>query len=376
MKLEKKEKYIVALSGGPDSIFLLNYLLQKKITNLIACHVNYNFRKDSLNDQIICENICKLNNIKLETLNIISNYKNLTFNFESWAREKRYNFFQEISYKYNINKVLVAHNLNDHVETFLMQKQKKSLVNYYGIEEKIFFDNLLIIRPILKIKKKSILKYLSDKKIKYAIDSTNTDLNFLRNKIRSNLKNNQLKKFILIIKKENKKLKKIKKSIQKKINKGFLQLNDFVENEEYNLRLLFNFFEFKKVGSFFYKTKKAIIKEILKQIMSKKSFIKIQLDFFVIIKDYNFIYIFEKNKLNIFEKTLVSTEKKMKFNINLNRNFDIIITNDWEKWQSKVFYGSKKLSDYYKKNKISYIQRYKNILIFSKTNKIVLNKLN
>lgn len=131
--INKFEKYLIAVSGGPDSVFLLcNVIKIIDPNNLVVCHVNYNFRSDSNIDQKIVSDLCKKFNLKLELLNIQKNYDLLKENFESWAREKRYDFFNKIAKKYNIYNLLVAHNLNDLIETYLLQLQRNNLVDYYG----------------------------------------------------------------------------------------------------------------------------------------------------------------------------------------------------------------------------------------------------
>lgn len=135
LNIDSTKKYLVAVSGGSDSIFLLNNILKKiDKKNIIVCHVNYNFRVDSNIDQKIVQDFCLEHNLKLEILNVNQNYLELKTNFESWARTLRYDFFNEIANKYNIFNLLVAHNLNDLIETYLLQKQRNNQVNYYGLK--------------------------------------------------------------------------------------------------------------------------------------------------------------------------------------------------------------------------------------------------
>ena len=80
--------------------------------------------------------------------------------------------------------LLVAHQEDDLIETYLMQKQRKNLVNYFGIKEISYFTDVEIIRPLLKYRKKELLIYCRMFGVPYAIDKTNLEDHFLRNQLR------------------------------------------------------------------------------------------------------------------------------------------------------------------------------------------------
>ncbi|SYV96653.1 tRNA(Ile)-lysidine synthase, partial [Mycoplasma putrefaciens] len=85
LSIDITKKYLVAVSGGADSIFMLDQLI--KIIdnkNIVVCHVNYNYRSDSNFDQQLVTDFCKQNNLQLEVLNVKQNYSELKNNFESW----------------------------------------------------------------------------------------------------------------------------------------------------------------------------------------------------------------------------------------------------------------------------------------------------
>ncbi|NQZ65598.1 MAG: tRNA lysidine(34) synthetase TilS [Mycoplasmatales bacterium] len=173
---------LLAVSGGPDSMFLLNWYKKKKI---VVAHVNYNKRKDSKNDENIVKNFCKKNNIKLETLVV---NEESSGNFQAWAREIRYSFFKKIYDKYNCDELLMGHHKDDFLETAIMQQQSGRFPRYFGIKKRNFINEMNIYRPFLFLYWKSeILKSLSGDGISYAIDSTNSKPIFERNKIRIEL---------------------------------------------------------------------------------------------------------------------------------------------------------------------------------------------
>jgi len=175
------KKFLIGCSGGPDSVCLLFMFneLKKKITiDLRIAHVNYNLRgKDSLLDMKLVEKYAMMLNIPIHIKNI-SHEKG---NIQQWARNERYNFFNQIKKEYNLDYIALAHNLEDQTETMLI-----NLIRGTGpqgiIGMKIKEKD--IIRPLLNISRNNILKFLQDNKIEYRIDKTNNQTKYTRNKIR------------------------------------------------------------------------------------------------------------------------------------------------------------------------------------------------
>ena len=178
-----KNKYLAAVSGGPDSMALLS---QFKNDIIGVCHVNYHYRDTSDYDQSIVEKYCKKYNIKLYVLNINSSVYSTgkVKNFENWARIQRYTFFLKTANKTGIKQMLMGHNADDFVEYYFMQKSKKSKPLFYGIKKENYYHDLKIVRPLINIRKKELENYCKKNNIEYAIDITNDDPKYLRNKIR------------------------------------------------------------------------------------------------------------------------------------------------------------------------------------------------
>ncbi|TNK96322.1 tRNA lysidine(34) synthetase TilS, partial [Mycoplasmopsis pullorum] len=110
MKQENNQVILLAISGGPDSIFLLNKYINHN--NIVVAHVNYNQRFNSDIDQKIVEEMCKKHNIPYEILSLKKDdYQG--GNFQNWAREQRYNFFKQVYDKYQCNVLFVAHHIDD-----------------------------------------------------------------------------------------------------------------------------------------------------------------------------------------------------------------------------------------------------------------------
>ncbi|AHB35860.1 tRNA lysidine(34) synthetase TilS [Spiroplasma apis] len=384
MRKFQNKKFLIGLSGGPDSVYLLNKIKNKiPKNNLIACHVNYNYREDSSVDKNICIKICEKYNIKLFVKEVLVDYKRLSVNFEAWAREVRYEYFCELVSQQLADVILIAHNQNDDVETFLMQLQKNSLPNHYGIEKLSYYKSTPIYRPILNIKKSRIMKYLIKNKIAYAIDSTNENSMFTRNKVRKSLMENDFRRLLKEKKNKNKQLKIWDKKIRKTLEKGFLSVKDLSNVFEYNQRLVFEYFKSKDVGSLLFTRKKATLKELIKQLLSNKTFLKISLGGYSLIKDYNLIYLLKDNEWQTITLKNNNAQSDMSYFSNIKEiktildkhkiGENLIITNDWKTFKDKVFYKNKKLSKYYKDNKISYLKRNRVGLVI-KDNMLLLNE--
>ena len=188
--LNIKSKYVVAaISGGPDSMYLLNILqnLQTKIGyKLVVAHVHHNLRVESDEEAIKLEEYCKNNNLIFEMMKI-ENYPNNKFS-EEVARKARYSFFDEIIKKYNSDILFTAHHGDDQVETILMRLTRGSNLKGYAGIEKISRDRgYKIVRPLLYLTKEQIINYLDNKNIWYAVDKSNSDPKYTRNRYRKNI---------------------------------------------------------------------------------------------------------------------------------------------------------------------------------------------
>ena len=182
------ELIIVAVSGGPDSICLMDILacLSKEMdTTLVIAHYGHGLRpeEDAYETDMVREYARSLN-VPFETerasgLGLVSS------SLEEKARELRYDFLERIRIKYNAHKIAMGHNLNDQAETVLMRLLRGSgMTGLSGIPP--VRDNT-VIRPLIETGRQDIINYLKSGNLKYATDSSNKDNRFLRNKIRMEL---------------------------------------------------------------------------------------------------------------------------------------------------------------------------------------------
>ena len=176
---------VIGCSAGPDSMALLHYLLTYTKNPLIVAHINHNIRKQSIEEQNYLSTFCQEKNITFESTTIKEYTEN---NFENEARNKRYEFYEQILTKYNTQYLLLAHHGDDLIETILMKIARGSnLEGYAGIKTISKKNNFLIIRPFLEYTKQDLINYNIENKITYYIDHTNEDTTYTRNRYRQNI---------------------------------------------------------------------------------------------------------------------------------------------------------------------------------------------
>ena len=187
LNILNKKKYVVAVSGGPDSLGLVAltkaYAYQKK-TDFKYVLVDHKIRKDSYVEAKKVKELLKKNEI---TLKIISNKKKISKNIQAEARKIRYNILSDFCKKNKIRTLLTAHNLEDQVETFFIRLSRGSgLKGLSAMKPLNSLDKKVILyRPLLDIKKNYLIKLSKSIFGTYFKDPSNKDFKYLRAKIRS-----------------------------------------------------------------------------------------------------------------------------------------------------------------------------------------------
>ena len=182
-----KKNYVVAVSGGPDSLALAaltkSYAYNKK-TKFQYLLVDHNIRKNSYQEAKKVKNLLKKRGISLK---IFTNKKKITKNIQAEARNTRYEILSNYCKKNKIKTILTAHNLEDQVETFFIRLSRGSgLKGLSSMKQLSRIDSQVnLYRPLLEVKKKFLVKI--SKKIfgTYFRDPSNKNEKFLRTKIRS-----------------------------------------------------------------------------------------------------------------------------------------------------------------------------------------------
>jgi tRNA(Ile)-lysidine synthase len=174
------KKIVVALSGGVDSVVLLHFLNRHYPGNIRAVHINHNLSKYSKEWSSFCENLCKKDNIKFKSIDII--IKNSS-NIEENARKKRY---LSLTSEILNNEILcTAHHQEDQAETLLLQLFRGSgVAGLAAMPEKKIINGSQLYRPFLNISKTQILDYASENKLNWVEDDSNQNVHFKRNLLR------------------------------------------------------------------------------------------------------------------------------------------------------------------------------------------------
>ncbi len=186
--IKKGDKILVAVSGGPDSIFLLHFLYHikdKYSLSLKVAFIHHHIRKQTDKEFLFVKDKARKMNLPFYYRNIFIDKKK---GVEEEARKKRYKALYEIAKKTGCNKIATGHNLDDNVESVLMNLFRGTgLAGLCGIspERKIYKNSeVILIRPLLVLRKKEIEDFLKEKKIKFYFDRTNANLKYKRNLLR------------------------------------------------------------------------------------------------------------------------------------------------------------------------------------------------
>lgn len=382
----KDETVVIAVSGGPDSMALLqivNSLKEKLNLEIVCAHVNHKQRIESEEEAVMVKDYCEENGIIFEYMTI-DNYNKT--NFHQDARTKRYNFFEKCVKKCQAKHLLTAHHGDDLMETILMRIVRgASFKSYAGFKDKIKKDDYTILRPLIYYTKKEIENYVKENNIPYRIDESNNKDKYTRNRYRKyilpHLKNenknvhHKFYKFSKTIeayeeyinKETNKYYKEVFKDEKLNIDK-FKKLDKLIQTRIIN-QILYNI----------YKEDLSLITDkhqelIYKIIISDKPNKEINLpNNYTAIKTYNEFYIKQENKqtgyrLELIDKIVLpngktiekqnQTEDNSNYTIKLNSKeielpLYVRTKLDGDKIEIKGLNGSKKIKDIFINEKIS-----------------------
>ena len=181
---DKNETIVLALSGGVDSMVLFNVLTTSDLDlKIILAHVNHNKREESKMEYQMLKKLAKKHNIPFEGYEVEINDNS---NFHDDSRNQRYAFFKVVAQKHKASKIVVAHHLDDQVETIIMRLIRgTSFSGYAGIPSIRKDRNISIVRPLMKVAKEDILDYARDNDIIYYEDLSNSEDFYTRNRYRN-----------------------------------------------------------------------------------------------------------------------------------------------------------------------------------------------
>ena len=176
--IDYKGNVLIAFSGGFDSLCLLHFLKTHTNLNLIAIHLNHNWRgEESLKEELNCKNFCNKSGIEIYCEKLSPDISKT----ETAAREARYKFFEACAKRYNSSVIFTAHNADDNAETVLYRIIKGTAVD--GLSA-ILENRGIYYRPLLKVLRKDIESYCNNNYLLPNLDSSNSDIKYSRNFIR------------------------------------------------------------------------------------------------------------------------------------------------------------------------------------------------
>ena len=358
MKTAKK-RVLVACSGGPDSMALLDMV--KDEYDVHVAHINYHKRRTANRDERIVRDYCHKHDIPFHK----KDYKDdkSSGNFQDKARVFRYLFFAECIREYGLECVLVAHHRDDLIETYLLQKKRKGDVSYYGLKRNVVIKDVRVSRPLLKYTKKDLLDYCHKNGIGYGIDESNLSDLYTRNRIRHELveKMSDDDKRILI-REINEKNRVQKEAIRKA--KAYLQkrktmpVREFLDYDD-KVRLLRIFLDIN------ISSKEA--EELIRQIREADSFETLIKDKYLV-KEYSYLEVFPKEEDYVYRLDDIRCFKDRHFRLArkggrkegvyvTEEDLPLTVRNYREGDAISMRYGTKKIRRFFIDSKISSRER-------------------
>ena len=389
--LKDNDTIVVGLSGGPDSMCLLDVIksLNKEI-KIVCAHINHNIRKESFEEQKFIKNFCKNNNLIFETTTFDKKREDQDYN-ELELREKRYNYFETIIKKYKAKYLFTAHHGDDLVETILMRISRGSnLKGYTGFQIETKKKDYKVIKPLIFLTKEDINTYNQDHNIPYVIDKTNEEDNYTRNRYRHNvlpfLKSENQNIHLKYLKFSRELLtyyeyvdKVVNNEIEKRFKKNILDIEGFCRLDKLIQTKIIEYILDNNYIDNLYLVSDKHVNLVLNIIENPKPNIEINLpDNLHITKSYNLLKIARNKKskeeynIPIIEETLLPNGKTIKIvkQVENNSNFFIKLNSkevtlplyvrtrkDGDKMFVKNMESSKKVKDIFINSKLSKEER-------------------
>ena len=370
-----KGRYLIAVSGGPDSMALLD-MLRKTESDLEVAHVNYHKRETADRDEELVRQYCETHQIPFHCLDVYPD--DVEGNFQAYARKARYSFFASLCKEKNLDGVMVAHHKDDVIETYLMQREKKLGVGRYGLAEDTVIEEVRVIRPLLDMDKKALLRYCQDNAVPYGIDESNLADDYTRNRIRhwivEQMGDIEKENLIEEIEALNHALQQKQKIIQEGIRshyeaKEFLALPYLIDH----LRLIFpghSLRYYEEMDRQLNETDRCVLRDD-RTILTKEYG---NIDIFAIPEDYEYVFpSMEDLKEGDYERFRISLSGSSVEALILSlEDFPVTIRNAKAGDQIRMRYGTKKISRFFIDRKIPLKERLAWPVVLSQRNEVIL----
>ncbi len=350
--IKEKSTYIVGCSFGPDSMALLS-MVKKLPIKVVVCFINYHKRKESVQEEKDITKYCEENDLTLEVFSCKG--MKIQGNFQAWARDIRYRFFLDMYNLYRARGLFLGHQQDDLIETYYIQKQRKSTKLHFGLKLESIYQSMKVLRPLLGYSKQQLLEYCIDNNIPYSIDQSNVQAIYLRNKIRLDVINNmsveEKHDVIQEIKRVNKHIDYLEKMSSCIIKKNkYLAVSDIYDLTKEELE--FVLIKYINRSQMHYSLSEGKLREINKMINSLRPNIEVCLAKNIfLVKEYDELVIVDKTSLKeytyIMEKPGVYTTSLLDIDLTSDHEDRNIKLSDFPITIRSPLYGDKSIIESY-----------------------------
>lgn len=186
--INEGDKIVIGVSGGPDSITLLNVLnkfKEKLNIKIYVAHINHMIRAEADEETEYVKEFCNRLDVEFfcKKIDAQEEAKKLKIGTEEAGRNIRYAFFEEVAKRVEANKIATAHNSNDNAETVLMNIMRGTSISGLAGIEKIRDGKY--IRPLIRCSRNAIEEYCKQNNLQPKFDKSNLENIYTRNKIRN-----------------------------------------------------------------------------------------------------------------------------------------------------------------------------------------------
>ncbi len=352
-------------------------MARKQEVYLEVAHMNYHHRDSADRDEKLVRAYCRDHGIRFHKADFCDD--DHSGNFQDNARKQRYAFFAKLCCKNHLDEVLIGHNLDDLIETYLMQKKRNLGVSYYGIKERNILYGVNVFRPLLKIEKQQLERYCLKNKIRYGIDESNLSDIYTRNKIRhetvekmSSEEKKELYEEICII---NRDIDDRFRKAERRLKGSSFSVDEFIMTPDLELYLHRHFLE----------RSDKTIKEMIRQLKESRSCAFLGKDI-LLVKEYD--HISKSDPIKEYE-FVFKNEKQIKygdhgfFRIERSGNsfegatlkkedFPITIRNFKSRDKIRMRYGSKAINRFFIDRKIGYYDRKMWPIVLNRSDEVIL----
>lgn len=302
-------KWVIGVSGGPDSMALLEMAVEKHVRVIVA-HVNYHKRSTADRDENCVREYCHKHDLPFFVLS--PHYEK--GNFQSWAREVRYAFFFRLIDQENCDGVLIAHHKEDLIETYIFQKMRKMETGFWGLPKERLIDGYRVLRPLLSMTKSQLMDYCQQKGVVFYHDESNFGDDYSRNQIRHKkidvMNEEEMDRLCREIEALNLDKELYKSKLENFLTDGKIPLEDYIHLKETEridlLRLYLSQSAYRKKGYSL-----ALLQQWDQQLCQGHGNLVLSFDSHRIIRDYQFIYAEERKEVSyryvLEQKDLIET---------------------------------------------------------------------